>query len=548
MPRKTKQLAQPEKTEVRIVFNEAGSSGLKEAGGFVQEAYHPQLYYPQCYPVFHKIRTSMPTMVMVGRTYSAWSKNITIKIDLPDNPTDDDKRYQEFRYQDVENMEGGFTRYLETAVTRVLFEGFGIWEKVYSIRDPQWIPPPYIDASGQAWADKWRSEYDDGLIGLRRLAWRDTSSFMGWKFDGAKRAIGFTQQIMGQPPKTLPLEACLHHTTGDPNNPEGNSPLIAQWRIERLRYGYEMTMGVGAEHAAGHFMARKTEKGTLSDGDKTNVKAAARAIMTAQEGNYALLPYGIEGEVKDIGFQAAGHLLDIIKYYDITSLAIFFMQSIALNTLTNTGALSSRVDSSNMSVLTFNSALDGLAQQWNDDVEKDLFEKNKASFPNITKRPKVKFSHIENNIDLGALGSFMSTIKDIVPMGEDDILAFRKRAGWMPENSPKPEDTIDSNGVSIEGIAGKINPADTAMNGAQVSSLVDVITKVSTGELPVQAAILVISSAFPKLSIDTIKTMVNSALKIDLPAPNDTKTDSTASQTKAAIEQSLKFVSRARRK
>lgn len=482
---------EPEKTEVRIIMNEMGTSGLKETMGFVSEAYNKALYWPTVAPLYARLRTSMPTMVMVARAFAAWSKSVKPYVDLPENPTDDDKRYQEFIEQDVDNMEGGFGKYIETAVTRILFDGFGVWEALPSRRERNWVPPSYKGADGKTWKDDWRSEYDDGLIGMRRLAWRDNSTFDGWEFDGRKKAIGYKQRDFPSPTITLQLNQCLHHTFGDPNNPEGNAPLQAIWRLERIKYGLEVVMGIGFEHAAGHLKVQKTEKGTLSSDDKTLVKNAARAIMSAQEGNYALFPFGMEGNVIDIGFQAAGNLLETIRFYDILSLSIYMMQFIALNTMTNTGALASQIDSTNMGIFTYNSALDGLAAQYDDQIGKRLFSWNRDSFPNITKRPKIKFTHVENNLAMNELGAFLNSVKDIVPLGEDDIKAFRKRSGWMPENSPKPGDEIKP--------------------------------KASASPFPPQRD--------PEPA----------------PMPDDEETSRRASQDKNTIEQSLRFVSRATR-
>jgi len=478
-PKAVNQNLAQQPTEVRIVMNEMGSSGLKETQGFVSEAYNRALYYPTVAPLYARLRSSMPTMVMVARAFSAWSKSVKPYVDLPENPTDDDKRYQEFIEQDFDNVEGGFGKYIETNVTRTLFDGFGVWEALPSRRERDWVPPAYQDINRKSWQDDWRSEYDDGLIGIRRLAWRDSSTFSGWEFDGRKKAIGYKQQDFPNPVVTLPLNQCLHHTFGDPNNPEGNAPLQAIWRLERIKYGLEVVMGIGFEHSAGHLKVQKTEKGTLSADDKTLVKNAARAIMSAQEGNYALFPFGIEGAVMDIGFQAAGNLLETIKFYDVLSLSIYMMQFIALNTMTNTGALASQVDSTQMGIFTFNAALDGLAAQYDDQIGKRLCSWNRDNFPNLTKRPKIKFSHVENNLAMGELGAFLRTIQGIVPIGEDDIKAFRKRSGWMPENSPKPGDEIKPAGAPAQP-QGKNEPTPMPMDpqvSADASNTKDVINQ-----------------------------------------------------------------------
>lgn len=448
MPRKKKtptELAEP--TEVRIVMNqmqEAGTSGLREAGGFIAEAYNTALYYPGAYPVYNKIRRSMPEVVTIRTAFTAWARNVKPEVDLPEKPTPDDKRYKEFVEQDFENMEGGFTQFMDTTINHVPFMGFGWWDVAPAIRDPNWKPPGYTDMHGKTWPDEWRSEADDGLIGIRRIGWRDLSSFSGWELDGRKRVIGMKQQDYPNPPVTLKKDHSLHLTFGDPNNPEGLTPLEAVWRLERIRYGLEVILGIGFEHSAGHLKVKKTEKGTLSASDKQVARQAARAILSAQEGNYAVYPFGMDGEVMDIPFQAAGNLLEAIKYYSIVALSVYMMQFVALNTLTNTGALASQVDSTQIGIFSFNAMLDGFAEQYDEQVGKRLYLWNRASFPNLTKRPKIRFSHVENNPAMQELGSFLRAINGIIPLGEEDAKAFRKRSGWMPENNPKPGDELET--------------------------------------------------------------------------------------------------------
>lgn len=420
--------------EVRIVFNEAGTSGLKQFSGFVNEAYNAQLFWPTVQPLYSRLRRSMPEIVMIRQAFTAWARNTAPQVDLPDEATDDDKRYQEFIYSDFENMEGGYTKFIDTLVNHVPFDGWGWWEAVPSVRRMDWKAP-----------DDWQSQEDDGLFGLRRLAWRDTSTFYGWEFDDKKNMVGLNQQDFPYPPVLLEKKNGLHITFGDPNNPEGLSPLEAVWRLERIRFGLEVVQGIGYEHAAGYLNVNKTEAGTLSEDDKSNVRAAARAILTAQEGNYALWPFGMNGEVKDIGFQASSAILEAIRHYSILALSVYTMQWMALNTLTGSGSLAAADDSSSMGVFTFNAMMDGFAAQYDQQIGRRLWDWNKASFPNATKRPVIKFSHIDKSVALGEMGSFMQQMNTIMPIGDEDLKAIRKRSGFLPANLP--EETLEQKAV-----------------------------------------------------------------------------------------------------
>jgi hypothetical protein len=448
--------APKEQTQVRILLNNAseqGTSGLKQWGGFIQAAYNAALYWPTVQPLYSRLRTSMPEIVMVRRAFSSWARNMQPVVDLPENPTDDDKRYQDFIYSDFENMEGGSARLLDTIVNHVPFYGWGWWEAVPARRDPEWIPPSFVDQRGEAWPDDWRSEQEDGLIGMRRLAWRDTSTFYGWEFDGTKRMIAMKQQDFPNRAVTLRKKDSLHLTFGDPNNPEGSTPLEAVWRLERIKYGLEVIQGIGFEHAAGHAKFKKTEAGTLSTEDKQNVATAARNLLSAQEGNYMFLPFGVDADVIDVAFQAAGSLLEAIKHYSILALSVYMMQTIILNTLTDTGARAASVDSTQLAIFSFNSMMDGFASQYDDQIGRRLWEWNRHAFPNATRRPNIRFSHVQNNIDLGSLGTFLGQINGIIPLSLDDYKAFRRQSGFMPENNPEPGDVEEARTLDDAGDA-----------------------------------------------------------------------------------------------
>jgi predicted ABC-type ATPase len=113
------------------------------------------------------------------------------------------------------------------------------------------------------------------------------------------------------------------------------------------------------------------------------------------------------------------------------------MQWIGLNTLTGTGALASMQDSSQLGVFTFNSMMDGFANQFDAQVGRKLWEWNKDAFPKATKRPTIRFTHIDKEIALSEVSQFLSTLNGILPLGEEDYKAIRVRSGFLPETLPK---------------------------------------------------------------------------------------------------------------
>lgn len=435
-----------------IPLGELGTSGIKEFQGFVEAAYNRALYWPEVYGEYNRLRRSMPEMAIVRQLFTVLSRGVTPSVELPDNPSDDDKRYRDFVESEFDNMEGGFTQLMETIVTQVPFMGWGRWNMVPGIRDTEWKPP-------QA-GDDWRSEEDDGLIGVRRLAWRDQGTLEKWEFDKFKKMIGMWQRDFPNPSTYLPNEKCLHLTWGDPINPEGLAGLEPIWRLERIRFGFEVIMGIGFEHAAGYLDVTKQEGGTLSAEDSRNIERAAMNILTAKEGNFAAWPPGIKGEIQDVSFQAAPALLNAIQHYNILALSVYLAQFIAFNTLSGAGSYASSSDSSQITITAFNGMIDGFAAQIDRQLGRKWWDWNKEEFPGVTKRPTLKFSHAKKNVDLGVLGQFIGQIKDTIPLGEEDMRAIRKRTEFLSEElpegdeivSPKPEPSnpFGSNGATPE--------------------------------------------------------------------------------------------------
>ena len=414
-------------------FDELGVSGLKEFSGYVEEAYSRELRWPTVSPLYGRMRRSDPEVSVVRNVFTSLARSLTLRWELPDNPTDGDKAAQEFAETIFDDVEGGKSTFLETLTSNVPFLGWGWWEVLPGYRNPGWRPPN---------GDTWRSSYDDNRIGIRRLAWRDTSSFYKWEFEDNGKLAGMWQWAHPKPMTMLPLDRSLHLTFGDAHNPEGLSPLEAVWRLERIKYGLEVVQGIGFEHAAGYLSV--TANNTLTPADKIAIRDAARSIMSAQEGNYAAWPNGVTGELKDVPFAAAASILEAIKYFGILKLMIFNMQWVALSSVSGVGSNAAMQDSSSMFITTYNAMMAGFASQINDQIGKRLFQWN--DFPGMTKRPVLKIDPI-NKLALSELAAILGPLKAVMEFGDDDLIAIRKQTGFLPETLPdiendsEPEDT-----------------------------------------------------------------------------------------------------------
>lgn len=413
-------------------FGEIGSSGLDSFSGFIKEAYETQLQWPQVQPLYSRIRRSDPEISVVRTIYSALGRNVTLEFIEPDDANSAEMQATEFGNEVIADMEGGASKLIETLVSYVPFMGWGWWEIVPGLRREGWRAP------GQD--DPWRSDFDDGRIGVRRLAFRDHSSFYSWQLDDfTGRLMGLEQLDPPNNPVIIPLDRSIHVTFGDSNNPEGLSPLESVWRLERIKYGLEIVHGIGFEHAAGH-LKFETEK-TLTAADKAEIKKAARSVLTAQEGNYMALPKRIQGDVIDVPFQAAAALMDAVRYYGLLKLQIYTMQWVAIASTGGTGSFAAMKDASSMFVVVYNAMMAGFADQINEHLGRWLFKANE--FPGLERRPQLSISSIDKLIDLDELGDFISKISAMMEFTDDDLISIRKKSGFLPPTLADPDESDD---------------------------------------------------------------------------------------------------------
>src|SRR3972149_8459801 len=163
----------PENVESKM-FSELGTPGLDAWYGFVYKAYNADLYGRGVYEPYNRMRRSDPEVTIVRQIFGTVASGVRIEPDLPEKPSDDDKRFQEFYVQTLDDIEGGIDRWRDTFVAYVPFMGWAWWEAVPAVRKRDWIPPD---------DDLWRSKYDDGLLGFRRSkrCGGSSESSTGWR-------------------------------------------------------------------------------------------------------------------------------------------------------------------------------------------------------------------------------------------------------------------------------------------------------------------------------------------------------------------------------
>jgi hypothetical protein len=133
-----------------------------------------------------------------------------------------------------------------------------------------------------------------------------------------------------------------------------------------------------------------------------------------------------------------------------------------------------------------------------------------------------KFNAITNKLGLGELTINAVPLRITQAVQDPNTLTRTEKREMLFGLDPLPED-LDK----VEGISGSTGTTRakqvelTSLNGAQISSLLEIITKISEGSLTLESAKAIIAVAYPAFNDMQINNIVNSLAKVESKAIPD---------------------------
>ncbi len=403
-------------------LTEIGNPGLEIYAGQVAQADHPDLYWPEVWPLYNQLLRRGVVVSQWRELTTAMIPGNTLYWESPlENPTDADLRFVDFLHTVWDDIPGGSQKLMETWANYIL-AGWVWFENVPARRDGK-------KANGADWV----SVHDDGLVGLRDVAFRHHGSFHKWAFDDNQHLEGFVQRddSSSKWEVMIPLDRSTHILLGDRTNPEGMSPLEAIWRPNSMYHNFGIIAGIGAERSAGY--AKFQSDQALDAADKAAIQAAARALMAAQEGNYIVLPAHIAAEIIDVPFAAGGTVLEMITYLEHLMAKILGVQWASLSLTSDAGSNASMLTSAGMWLKQHNNRISGAAAQIGEQIAAQLRRYNMAQFGSVKRLPVLKATPIEASVGLAELAQFVSTVWPLINPTPEDEAALRRASDWLPE-------------------------------------------------------------------------------------------------------------------
>jgi hypothetical protein len=200
-------------------LNEIGVAGLKVNSGRLMEEYLRSLQGPLGMQVYARMRDDDATVGALLLAVDLLCRAVEWRVEAaPDGGTEAED-HADFARSIMEDMSHTWEDFISEALTMLVF-GWSFFEIVAKRR----VGPDEVDPSR-------RSVFDDGRIGIRKLAPRAQVTLHHWEIQDDGGIAGMWQSARSGTPVFLPIERCLlFRTSTRNNNPEGRSILRNAYR------------------------------------------------------------------------------------------------------------------------------------------------------------------------------------------------------------------------------------------------------------------------------------------------------------------------------
>jgi hypothetical protein len=153
----------PNAVTPRISLSEVGFSGLLTINGAIIEEQNRAFRYPQFLKTVIEMKTD-PTVSAALNVYRMMLTRVDWRVSPPENATESEKQRAKFVESCMVDMDCTWSQFMAEVVTYLEY-GFSVQEKVFRRR---------LTRNG--------SKYNDGLVGLRKLAPRAQDTIRHWNF------------------------------------------------------------------------------------------------------------------------------------------------------------------------------------------------------------------------------------------------------------------------------------------------------------------------------------------------------------------------------
>lgn len=383
-------------------MSELGGTGLRHSNGYVEDEIVRALQWPNCIKTYSEMEHDA---LISGALYAVkqFIKSSDWRVEEysgPDKPSDAADQ-AEFLRSCLDDLAKPWSETLDEILSYLTF-GFSVHEIVYKRR-----------MGRNQTNKKYKSKYNDGLIGWRKFPIRSQDTITDFKIDAHGELTEIRQQDFWNKIDTwIPDDRyLLFRTTSYKDNPRGLSILRSAYRAYYYRKNIEVQEAIGIERDLSGIPILRVPSEILS-ADATPAQKKLRKqyetmgqMLKRNDQSYMLMPSDIYGN-DDTGtgqFIYNVELLSssgnsqvdtgpVIERYDrrimqsmLTDFLLMGGQSVGSYSLA-----SSKVDAFKTALTSY---LDNIAAQMNEKAIPLLFEVNGLD---ATKTPKLKHTGVDH--------------------------------------------------------------------------------------------------------------------------------------------------------
>ena len=358
--------------------------------------------------------------------------------------------------QIVDSISGSFTDKLNGIMTAE-YQGFSYTEKVYSD----------IVVDGRTY------------VGIRDLKLRPFDSIK-FNTDSHGNIVGVVQEVNG---KTITLDRSrfIHMVC----NPEYDPHYGGSELREAYRYWLSKDLAIKfynmwlERHASGHWTFKPQEGKRLTEGSREYTQLQ-RVIENTVNGVGMIIPSGIDETVvypnNNVAYKEAITLFDLG-----IARTMLVPNLLGITPSGQTGSYSQSETQFEAFMWTLDATASRIEEVLNEHLFKELGEYNFGD----EYWPKFKLRKLSQQQTMTLFKTWSELVTKGAVKSTDEDDSYIRRLLNFPSSS-----TADEQGASYIS-------ATKSLDGAQVSSLVDLVAKIKTGEITKTAALEIIVSAFP---------------------------------------------------
>lgn len=446
-----------------VNYKQLGISGLRRQGPYIYEEFLPELRWPEAYRVYQEMSDNDPVIGSILYLAEMLIRGTKWSVE-PASSSEADKEAAEFFESCMHDMDMSWANTI-CEILSMLPYGFSFHEEVYKVRRGPTETNP-----------KYKSKFNDGRVGWRRLPIRSQASLDSWEFNEEGDVTAFIQRAWpDHTVRRIPMsKGLLFRTRVSRDNPEGKSLLRNAYRPWFFKKHFEEIEGIGIERDLAGFPVLKAPQDmdlwNEEDERMVALKARAEALVSSirQDSEAgALLPYGWELTLLSSGSGRQINIGETIDRYD-NRIAITMLSDIILIGNNKAGSFALADTKQSMLAAALQAQLQNIADVFNNKAIPDLFALN--NFVGITEFPKLVPGQIQEpslkevalilrsmGLNIAGDKALQNYLRHILGMPELDDETFEevyqsqnsKQEGTSPEGpegtgNGNPDDTVDN--------------------------------------------------------------------------------------------------------